>query len=152
MTIADVMTAHPTCVDGATTFQELARVFAENDISGVPVVGANGELVGIASKTDLVRRCLEGEPDLPPAYLFELLAEERGEEWESIPEPVVVVEDFMTTDPVTASPSEPVLAVAARMAENRIHRVIVIDHQNRPIGIVTSLDLLHVLASQKNPE
>ena len=55
-----------------------------------------------------------------------------------------VVEDFMSDDPVTARPEESVGVVAHRMAEERVHRVVVIDDRDQPIGIVTTLDLLKV--------
>ena len=139
----DIMTPDPVCVGPATTIRELARVFEEHEISGVPVTDQEGRLVGIVSKTDLIRRCSEGTADLPPAYLFEVLADQGdGEDTEVIPEPLVCVEDFMTEDPVTVPRDEPVRAMARLMSERRIHRVIVVDEDKFPVGIVTSLDLL----------
>jgi len=48
----------------------------------------------------------------------------------------------MSIDPVTATPEETVATVARRLAEARVHRAIVVDPSRRPIGIVTTLDLL----------
>lgn len=56
----DVMTPEPVCVEPSTTLSQLARVFEENDISAAPVVNEEGRVIGIASKTDLIRRCTEG--------------------------------------------------------------------------------------------
>lgn len=136
------MTPDPVCVDGAMTLRELSRLFMEEEVSGAPVIDSNGHLIGVVSKTDLVRRCLEGETDYPPAYLFEMLSEQAGEETGLTPEHEIVVDEFMSTEPVTATPEETTPAVARRMAESRVHRIVVIDHDRRPIGIVTSLDLL----------
>jgi CBS domain-containing protein len=52
------------------------------------------------------------------------------------------VEDFMTPEPVTATTEEPIAAVARRMADERVHRVVVVDKGRHVLGIVTSLDLL----------
>jgi CBS domain-containing protein len=52
----------------------------------------------------------------------------------------------MTEDPVTASPDDAAAGVARKLAENRMHRAVVIDRERIPIGIVTSLDLLKALA------
>jgi len=142
--VRDVMTRKPICVDLGTTLRELAQTLAGNDISGVPVVGSDGRLVGVASKTDVVRRCTEGEFEQPVGYVFELLSAELGSESDLLAEPPIVVDDFMSTEPVTAGPDEPVAAVARRMADERVHRVVVVDAERRPIGIVTSLDLLRV--------
>lgn len=142
----DVMTAEPVCVEPATTIRELARVFEEHEISGAPVVDARGALVGVVSKTDLIRKCSEGTLDVPPAYLFEVLSEQGAsdEASEVMPEALVCVEDFMTEDPATVVAETPVAEIARTMSEGSIHRVIVVDRSGFPIpvGIVTSLDLL----------
>lgn len=140
----DVMVPEPVCVEPTTNIRELARVFEENEISGAPVVDKDGRVIGVVSKTDLIRRCSEGTEDVPPAYLFEAICEQGGDDEEVIPEPLVCVEDFMTSDPVTATPETPVGVIARLMFEGRIHRVIVVDGGQFPVGIVTSLDLLGV--------
>jgi CBS domain-containing protein len=143
----DVMTADPVCVSPSTTIRELARVFEEHEISGAPVVDQEGRVVGVVSKTDLIRRCSEGTGDIPPAYLFEILSEQGAEgESEVIPEPLICVEDFMTEDPLTVLPTVAAATVAREMFERRIHRVIVVDDENFPVGIITSLDLLGVFS------
>jgi CBS domain-containing protein len=140
----DIMTPDPVCVEPSTTIRDLARIFGDNEISGAPVVDAQGRIIGIVSKTDLIRRCAEGIVDVPPAYLFEVVSEQGGEDEEVIPEPLVCVADFMTEDPVTVSPSTPLNYLARLMHEKRVHRLVVVDHDKFPVGIVTSLDLLGV--------
>lgn len=139
----DVMIPEPVCVEPSTTIRGLARVFEENEISGAPVVDQEGTVVGVVSKTDLIRRCSEGTVDVPPAYLFEALRDQgEGDDGEVLPEPLVCVQDFMTEDPVTVRLDTPVSQIAREMFERRIHRVIVVDAENYPLGIITSLDLL----------
>jgi CBS domain-containing protein len=144
----DVMTPDPVCVTPSTTIRELARVFDQNEISGVPVVDKDGRVVGIVSKTDLIRRCSEGTDDIPPAFLFEVLSEQGEDEETSevMPEPLVCVEDFMTEDPLMVSPDLSAGAIARLMFDKRIHRVIVADEEDFPVGIITSMDLLGALA------
>ena len=146
--VKDVMSADPLCVAPSTTIRELARLFEENEISGAPVVDQEGRVVGIVSKTDLIRRCSEGTADMPPAYLFEILSEQGQEEESSevIPEPLVCVEDFMTADPLMVTPERSATATARLMVDKRIHRVVVADDEGFPVGIVTSMDLLGALA------
>jgi CBS domain-containing protein len=148
----DVMTTDPVCVRPSTTIRELARVFEENEISGAPVVDQIGTVIGIVSKTDLIRRCSEGAADIPPAYLFEILSEQgHGDEHEIsevIPEPLLCVQDLMTADPVMVSPEESAVKIAREMFERRIHRVVVVDEEKLPVGMITSLDLLGALSHQ----
>lgn len=142
----DIMVAEPICVEPSTTIRQLARILEENEISGAPVINHLGVLIGVVSKTDLLRRCSEGVEGVPASSLLEVLAEEDQledeEESDASPEAQVCVQDFMTEDPITVSPETPVSAVAHRMFQSRIHRVIVVDREKIPVGIITSLDLL----------
>lgn len=144
LTASDVMVAEPVCVPPSMTIRELARIFEENEISGAPVVDEEGRVIGVVSKSDLIHRCSEGTISIPPAYLFEILSEQAGEEQELVPEPLVYVEDFMTEEPVVVRPNLSAGKVARLMVDSRIHRVIVVDDEKFPLGIITTLDLLKV--------
>ena len=126
------------------TIRQLARLFEEHEISGAPVVDKEGHVIGVVSMMNLIRRCSEGTVDIPPAYLFEVLRKESGEGEQVIPEPLICVEDFMTEDLVTVAPNTPAALVARLMFEKRIHRIVIVNHDRFPAGIVTSLDLLGV--------
>jgi len=144
----DIMTAEPVCAQPSTSIRQLARLFEENEISGCPVVDHAGKLVGVVSKTDLIRRCSEGTSKIPPSYLFEVLCEIGGgigaSSQSPIPEPLICVHDFMNETPVTVRPTATVQEIAAMMAEKHIHRVVVVDDEHFPLGMVTSLDVLKV--------
>lgn len=144
---SDVMISDPICVEPSATLRQLARIFDEYDISGAPVVDPQGRVIGVVSKTDLIRRCAQGIVNIPPALLFEVLAEQSDEDVELIPEPLVCVQDFMSEDPLTVLPETSADAVARMMFESRIHRVIVVDDDRMPLGVITSLDLLGVFHS-----
>lgn len=147
----DVMTSDPLCVSPATTIVELARIFEDNDISGAPVVDAQGRAVGIVSKTDLIRQCARGSGEIPPAYMFEMLFEIEGEDAASTAaiEDRVHVEDFMTEDPIVVGLETPAASVARLMNEQRVHRVIVTDKDDFVVGIITCLDLVGAFADQR---
>ena len=53
---------------------------------------------------------------------------------------------YMTADVVTARPRTPLARVARMMIDAHIHRIIVVDKKQRPIGIVSSTDLLAAMA------
>jgi CBS domain-containing protein len=60
--------------------------------------------------------------------------------------PVGEVGQFMTPDPVTVKPDTPIRAFARHMIDAKVHRVIVVDEENHPIGIVTSTDIVAAVA------
>jgi CBS domain-containing protein len=60
--------------------------------------------------------------------------------------PTDEVRQFMTPDPVTARPATPIRVLVRMMIDAHIHRIIVVDEERRPIGVVSSTDVLAALA------
>ena len=60
--------------------------------------------------------------------------------------PGTSIRSLMTTDPVTAHADVSVRTLARMMMEAHIHRIIVVDEEQRPVGIVSSSDILAALA------
>lgn len=60
--------------------------------------------------------------------------------------PTDEVRRFMTPDPITALPSTAIRTLARMMIDAHIHRIIVTDQGRRPIGVVSSTDVLAALA------
>ncbi|MGQ0615120.1 MAG: CBS domain-containing protein [Planctomycetaceae bacterium] len=150
----DIMTADLLTVTPSTTLTQFARILTEDNISGCPVVTIGGRLVGIASKTDLIARLLEGRHDYGSSPVFrgllgfgeEGLVASPGTAEQSEEEIYGTVEDIMETVPVTVLPDATVLDVARSLAEHRIHRVLVQD-KGKLKGIITSLDVIAHFAS-----
>lgn len=118
--------------------RELAQLFEDKHISGAPVVDRQGALVGVVSKSDLVRHEVEGadvyadsEQPLPKGFHVEN------------PDRTTVA-DIMTPAVITASEDAPAAELARLMRKRRIHRVF-ITREKRLKGIVTTLDLLKLL-------
>jgi CBS domain-containing protein len=60
--------------------------------------------------------------------------------------PGTAVRDYMTTTVVTVDPAVPVPELARLMLERQVHRLVVLDDDRHPVGVVTVNDLLQVLA------
>lgn len=60
--------------------------------------------------------------------------------------PADEVSRFMTADPVTARADTSIRTLARMMVDAHLHRVIVVDEEGRPVGVVSSTDLLAALA------
>jgi CBS domain-containing protein len=60
--------------------------------------------------------------------------------------PAIEVGAYMTADPVTVPPDMPLRVLAREMIDAHIHRLVVVDERRRPVGIVSSTDLLAALA------
>lgn len=53
---------------------------------------------------------------------------------------------FMTPDPVTVAVDTLLPKLAQKMVDAHVHRIIVVDERNRPVGIVSSTDILAAIA------
>jgi CBS domain-containing protein len=137
------MTREPVSVTPEITARALAQLLADNQISGVPVVDAQDRVIGVVSRTDLLQWCVTGGLGFGAADLLPSLARQRNSDRERrLPDDLGIVEDFMSEDPITCSAETQVTVVARRMAEEHVHRVIVLDEDGCLLGIVTSLDVL----------
>ncbi len=153
--IRDVMTHDVLTLDPKMTLTELDRVLLRYGVSGGPVV-SDEKVVGVVSRSDVVRT-LYGEqveaekvsgfytsPFPIPIPSLEQLAQDSRRIADRMTG--LRVEEIMTRDVKSVAPTDPVREAARLMAEEGYHRVPVIDG-SAVVGIVTSLDLVRLLAS-----
>ncbi|MGB9826870.1 MAG: CBS domain-containing protein, partial [Desulfofundulus sp.] len=62
MLIRDFMAREPVCLRPDDTVHHAARIFSEYEIDGAPVVDETGKLVGIFTKTHVMRAIAKGMP------------------------------------------------------------------------------------------
>lgn len=138
-TIAEVMTQTVTTVEPEATYKEVINLLRAHRISGLPVVDAEGALVGVVSEADLLAK--ERQADEP--FLGSLRKSWREEHARA---DAVLVRDLMTSPAVTVS-YRAALPVAARaMARRNVRRLCVVDDAGHLIGLVTRGDLLRPFA------
>jgi CBS domain-containing protein len=142
---ADIMSDHVVMVPREMSLQGAARMLTRAGVTGAPVVDEFGRCIGVLSTTDFMHWV---EKDHKTAK-----AKGTGEPmcsaWQ-LPDAVEAgcrVEEFMTRDPVLAASGTKIGALARMMMDAHIHRIIVVDGPTgRPIGIVSSMDMLAALA------
>ena len=148
MKAADVMVSNVISVGSQASVQEVADVLLRNRISGVPVIGPQGELMGIVSEGDLMRRP-EAGTERRYSWWLATLASSEGLASDYIKSHSRKVVDVMTRRVVTATPDTPVGDIATLLEKHSIKRVpIVVD--GKVVGIVSRANLLQALASFKN--
>ncbi|MFH1327763.1 MAG: CBS domain-containing protein [Candidatus Bathyarchaeota archaeon] len=60
------------------------------------------------------------------------------------------VADIMTTKVVAVAPTSTVLETQKLMADKRINRIVVVDKQNKSVGIITRKDIANLLIADKS--
>jgi CBS domain-containing protein len=148
----DVMTKAVIHVRPDQPLFEAERTMIQSRVSGLPVVSQN-RLVGILTTSDIARvqvlmAALDGQ-------VSDAITESHTDGFQHTDESQfqgfrqrlgqLRVKDAMRDQVVTCSVEMPVAKIAARMVQDHIHRVVVVDGE-RPVGIVSSLDLVKLLA------
>jgi CBS domain-containing protein len=64
--------------------------------------------------------------------------------------PPTTVGDYMTRNPETVPPATRIPDMARRMIDRGVHRLIVLDGENRPVGIVSVTDVLAALVRSED--
>ena len=145
MQVKDVMTRNVVSVRANEPIVRAARVMLQNRISGLPVIDADGDLVGIVTEGDFLRRSELGTQRRRPRWLEFIVGPGRLAE-EYVSQSGKKVEEIMTPDPVTATLDDSLEDVVELMERHHVKRLPVMQ-SGRMVGIVSRANLMHALAS-----
>lgn len=119
MLVEDIMTRPPiTCMASDSGF-EAARLMWDHDIGALPVVEADGRLVGMVTDRDLCMAALFKEAPLA----------------------TIEVRQVMTRNVYACAPTDPPGAAERLMARRQVRRLPVVDPLGRLLGVVSLQDL-----------
>jgi CBS domain-containing protein len=149
MIAADIMQKDLVTIRDNATLTDLAKLLTEKRITGVPVVDERGALVGVVSQTDLVRGLREQGTVLEAPDYHQDLDRWLGRQGFQVEQPDYrFVREVMTPTVFSAEVDTPVEDLAKKMSMERIHR-IVITLDGAPAGIVTTMDIMGVVAGRR---
>lgn len=145
MQVKDVMTRNVISVQADEPVLKAVQLMLQNRISGLPVVDKEGELVGIVSEGDFLRRSELGTQRHRPRWLEFIVGPGRLAE-EYVHASGRKIDEIMTPDPCTIAEDDVLETVVGLMERRRIKRLPVV-RDGRLVGIVSRANLLHALAS-----
>ena len=145
MQVRDVMTRNVISVTADETVLEAAGTMLQNRISGLPVVDADGNLIGMVTEGDFLRRGEIGTERRRPKWLEFLVGPGRLAE-EYVHASGRKVEAVMTVNPVTVTEYDSLETVVELMERRRIKRLPVLC-DGKVVGIVSRANLMHALVS-----
>jgi CBS-domain-containing membrane protein len=120
-----------------------AHLLTLSRVSGAPVVDTEGRCIGVLSTTDFLNYAQQERNPKQPGNGRTVCAWQIAD-IEEVPQDRVA--DYMTTDPVTAAPTTKITELARMMIDAHIHRIIIVDEKKRPVGVVSSTDILAAVA------
>jgi CBS domain-containing protein len=145
MKVSDIMTRRVISIGPAGTILEAVRLMLQNHISRLPVIDADGALVGIVTEGDFLRRAETGTQRKRPRWLEFFTGPGKLAD-EYVHTHGRKIEEVMTPEPATVTEEAPLDEVVRLMEARRIKRLPVV-RGGRVVGIVSRANLLHALAS-----
>jgi CBS domain-containing protein len=146
LTAREIMTTEVVTVTPETSLKDLARKFVETRYSNMPVVDADGALLGVISETDLVEQ--QKPLHIPTVMaLFEgvfYLDSEKSFKEQVDRVTATTVGELCNKKPVTCSPGATIREIAALMSKYKVHLLPVVEN-NAMIGVVARLDLIRTM-------
>ncbi len=130
MRVADLMHLDLVTTRPDATVAEAATTLAHHRLAALPVVDADGRLVGVFSTSDLVKAEVERDEAASRAALFE----------------GTLVQQLMTPRPYTIGPEADVREAARQMYYAGVRRVFVTT-EDRPLGVVSATDIVRGVAT-----
>ena len=143
MRAADIMTPRVITISADATIAEAIRLMLQNRISGLPVVDAAGNLVGIVTEGDFLRRA-EDNTEKRRSHWLEFVLGPGRLAGEYVHTHGRKVGEVMSSSPITAEENTPVEEIVRLMETKHIKRIPIV-RGNKVAGIVSRANLLHVL-------
>ena len=137
--VRDVMTSRVITITEQTTLEEVGRIFEDNDFNGLPVLDAQGHLLGMVTKLDFLKAFVFTDKVKVPPY--EAIMQRSAAR-------------IMTTDLCFVDPEMPLTRVINRMVETKYKSLPVLANDSL-VGMVAREDILSALrgaAQGKLPE
>lgn len=132
MKVADLMQTNLKAIGLDDTVATAVVLFAEQHVSGLPVVDHRGRLAGVLSTTDVL----------------DLLAESLDTERRGVVLEETLVREIMTAKPITVDPDTDVHEAARQMLYGEIHRLFV-EYDEALVGVITQSDIVGAVAGAK---
>ena len=150
-TARDIMTADPITATADLPVTDAAQIMAKERVGALPVVDAQGTLVGLVTEGDLIMR--DAKVHFPTylhllgGYIFYPGSTEKFED--SLRKAVgATVGDVMTAEPLTVSVDAAIADVATLLVDREVSRIPVMDGDHL-VGIVSKSDVVRAIAAEQ---
>ena len=148
-TVGEVMSAPVLTVTAETPLQDAVSLLNDHHVSGLPVVDGEGVLIGELTEQDLMVR--ESGVDVGPYVMLldSVIYLRNPLNWDRQVHQVLgnTVGDLMHRDSHSCESSLPLHKAASMLHDKGTQRLIVVDAERRPVGVLTRGDVVRALAS-----
>ena len=149
LTAKDIMTKDVVTVTPDTSIEELSTLLVSNEISGAPVVNADGAIVGMVTENDLISRNKRLHIPTVVSFLDAVIYLESSKKFAEDVKRLTAtkVVDICAKNVVTITEDTTLTDIATIMSEKKVHLLPVIT-SGKVVGIVGKRDVVKAVAQQ----
>jgi CBS domain-containing protein len=147
MKAADIMVKEVVTVGPEAVVKVIAARMLERRISGLPVVDGGGQILGVVSEGDLIRRP-EIETDRVKLGWLRLLVSDEARARDFVKHHGRTAREVMTQPAITVAADAPLAEIVRLMERHRVKRLPVVE-RGKLAGVVTRTDLLRALVARQ---
>ncbi|MEL9940789.1 MAG: CBS domain-containing protein [Ignisphaera sp.] len=118
MSVKDIMRTEVVTASTKASIEDVAKIMSEKNIGSILIVDESNRVIGIFAERDLVKVVALGIDINTP------------------------IKNVMTTNVISAYPTDNIAAIAIKMLEKGIRHMPVVDEYNRLLGIISIRDVL----------
>lgn len=130
MRVADLMQSDLSTIAPEATVAEVVQLLADSHVSGLPVVDAEGRVLGVVSATDVLEAAAEHDDPGGRNALFEH----------------TTARDLMTPNALVIEPDADVKQAAQRMLYGEVRRLFV-EEKGRLVGVISQTDIAYAMGT-----
>lgn len=132
MRVADLMRSEVKTIPPDAPVAEIVQAMADAHVSGLPVVGPDGKILGVVSATDVLEAAAEHEDEESRTMLFE----------------ATTARELMTPKPLVIQSDADVREAAQQMLYAEVKRLFVED-DGRLVGVISQTDIAYAVGTGK---
>lgn len=150
MLAKDIMTTDVKTVGPEDTVEDVIKILLDHNISGVPVVNEEKEVIGIVSEGDLIVRKSKLHVPSYIQILGGIIYLDDPEDFKEELKKAVAyqVKDIMSMPAATVAEDATLEELATLMSDENINRLPVV-RENKLVGLVSRFDIIRALADRK---
>jgi CBS domain-containing protein len=128
MQVSELMSSPVRTIAAHATVADAVQTLADAHVSGLPVVGRDGRVLGVITSTDILQAEAEADDRRARTQLFDHTA----------------VDELMSTPPLVVAPDVEVREAARMMIDRGVHRLFVVSNEEL-VGVLSQTDLTRAI-------
>jgi CBS-domain-containing membrane protein len=150
MTAQDVMNREVLPIEPDNSVREVAQIMIDTGLRRLPVVSAEGVLLGMITRADMLQVVVTS-PLMSPDASTKTQPSGRGVVNRGMPPQQCPIGDYAFPDVATVYEQTPLNEVIDALVLSPFKRVVVVDDEQRVVGIISDVDVLAHIQAESRP-